>query len=316
MQNILMQEKSDFFKEGKFRINLSFDEIENRMLIPGHRFLPFLNPEKNPNSITIYSKHGKLLESRIIAANPEKIKQYYSLYGLENFLFLLIRDNEENRKIIMSDSNTQKNFFITVFNLESLFCSLKNNRNNVSLILRIRDWNEGIYEAEIAEEAEEDEKNNISVWVEALEKGLMKAEENRFPADSIEEYLSNAFYLGGCYLIKNPSVTLEEFQGLSDKDFISIFHSKTATSRILDKSKQDLNKKIDSLIITLVSIENRIVSGEIKENSEKKITLDKLSNTISTLRSFSSELDSPDINEEKLNIIIQIINDSEKLTKL
>ena len=316
MQNILMQEKNDFFKEGKFKITLSFDEIENRMLIPGHRFIPFLNPGKNPNSIIIYNKHGELLKSSIISVNPEKIKQYYSLYGLENFLFLLIRDNEENRKIIMSDSNTPKNFLITVYSLETLFNCPKGKQNSTSLQIRIRDWNQGIYEAELAEEAEEEEKNNISVWVDTFEKGLLKAEENKFPADSIEEYLSTAFYLGGNYLLKNPSVTLEEFQGLSDKDFISMFHSKTATSRILDKSKHYLNQKIDSLIITLVTIENRIISGEIKENSEKKITLDKISNTISTLRSFSSELDSPDINEEKLNIIIQIINDSEKLTKL
>ena len=315
MGNSLIKEKTDFFKEGKFRINLSFDETDKKVLIPGHRFIPFLNMNRNPNSIIIYDKHGEKLKSRIIEVNPETIKQYYSLFGLDNFLFLLIRDKEENSRIIMSDSKYPKKFLITVYNIEPLFSNMEKRGSSLSMQIRIRDWEKGVYEAELVEKESEEEKN-ISVWVETLEKGLLKADENNYQADSIEEFLSTAFYLGGEYLIKHPSVTLEEFQELSDKNFISRFHSKSETSRILEKSKHDLNRKIDLLIKKLVTIENKIISGEMKEDSDKKITLDKISNTISTLRSFSTELDSPDINEEKLNIIIRIIYDSEKLTDI
>ncbi len=316
MDKDLFYKKINFFKNGKFRINLAYDEIENKILFPGHRFIPFLNPEINPNSISIYNSKGKQLKARTVSINPERIKQFYSIYGLENFLFLLIRDIEENSSLILEETKTPKKFMVTVFSLDSIFedSREKIKNNKYTLEMKIEDWEKGIYTADFTDDSEE--RDDIHVWVENLEKGLLRAEEYKSGTHSIEDYLSTAFYLGGEYLIKNPAVTLEEFQVFSEKNFISIFHSKSETSRILEKSKQELNGKINSLIRTLLSIENRISGGEIDKDREKNITLDKISNTISTLRAFSSELDSPDINEEKLNIIIQIINDSEKLTRI
>ena len=316
MEINLMQEKIKFFKDGIFRINLAFDEIENQILIPGHRFLPFLNPEINPNKITIYDRKGEKLPPKVFSVNPERIKQYYSLFGLDNFLFILIADIKKNSDIIMKEEDSRKRFLITAYSLKSLFQNKKENTENFKpvLELKIEDWEKGIYTAVLREKPED--KDNVSVWVENLEKGLLKAEGYKNTSNSIEEYMSTAFFLGGEYLIKNPAVTLDEFQGMSDRDFISSFHSKSVTSRILEKSKQDLNSKISGIITSLGRIEKDIINGKIKEVPEKRITLDKISNTISTLRSFSSELDSPDINEEKLNIIIKIIEDSEKLTKL
>ena len=316
MENNLMKEKIKFFKDGIFRINPSYYEIENQILIPGHRFLPFLNPEINPNKITIYDRKGEKLPPKVFSVNPERIKQYYSLFGLDNFLFILIADIKENSDIIMKEEDSRKRFLITAYSLESLFQYKKDNTENFKpvLELKIKDWEKGIYTAVLKEKPED--KDNVSVWVENLEKGLLKAEGYKNTSNSIEEYMSTAFFLGGEYLIKNPAVTLDEFQELSERDFISSFHSKSVTSRILEKSKQGLNSKISAIITSLGRIEKDIINGKIKEVPEKRITLDKIINTISTLRSFSSELDSPDINEEKLNIIIKIIEDSEKLTKL
>ena len=314
MTATLIQDKKNFFKNGLFRINLTYFEIENKILIPGHRFIPFLNPEINTNSITVYDKDRTLLAAETVSVSSERIKQYFSIFGLDNFLFLLIKDNKKNQDIIIRDSLEEKKFLVTAFSLEPLFKNIDSSKSKTVLEIKIDDWEKGIFTAEILTDPED--SGDAASWVENLEKGFFKAEEYKADSATLEEYLSTAFYLGGDYLIKNPAVTLEEFRGFSERDFISRYHSESVTSRILEKSKQDLNSKINSLIKTLNSIENRILSGQIKEDKENKITLEKISNTIGTLKSFSSELDKPDINEEKLNIIIKIINDSEKLTKI
>ncbi len=316
MNKKLHQKINKYFKDGIFRINLTNDETENKILIPGHRFIPFLNPDKNLNSITLYDRKGNILKSKIISVSSERIKQYYSLFGLDNFMFILIRDIEENSRIIMKPSSDPKKFKITVYNIEPLFSlpAGKGDRSKLSLVIKIIDWEEGVYSAELAEHTGKTE--DVSLWIKNLENGLLQAGDYKSETDSIEDYLSTAFMLGGEYLVKNPAVTLEEFQDFSEKNFLTMFHSKSAASRILETRKQQLNSKINTLIENLLSVENRIISGELRESRNKIISLERISNTISTLRSFSAELDNPEINEEKLSIIIRIINDSEKLAQL
>jgi len=313
VKNNLLKAKSRFFNNGIFHIDLSEFETENKILIPGHRFIPFLNQEINPNKIIIRDYHEKIITKKVISVYPDRIKKYYSLFGADEFLFLLVKDVEENNEIILKKTKEQKKYLITVFDLECFFTAdyEKGKEKKLSLELKINDWKKGIYQAELKEKIED--RDTVSAWVKNLEKGLFKAEGYKKDNYSVEDFLSTAFYLGGEYLIKNPAVTLDEFPDLSNGDFIASFHADAIISRILEKRKKPLNNKIDSIIKKLTKLEKNISSGKSKADPEKKITEEKILNTITSLRAFSSELDNPEINEEQLNIIIKIIEDSEKL---
>jgi hypothetical protein len=313
MKSNLLKAKSRFFNDGIFRIDLSEFETENKILIPGHRFIPFLNPEINPNKIIIRDNQVNIISKKVISVFPERIKKYYTLYGADDFLFLLIKDVKENNEIILNKTTLQKKYLITVFDLESFFTADRENLKGkkLSLELKINDWKKGIYQAELKEKTEDRER--VSAWVKNLEKGLFKAEGYKKENYSIEDFLSTAFYFGGDYLIKNPVVTLDEFPDLSNGNFIASFHSDAVISRILGKRKKPLNNKIDSIIKKLTKLGKNISSGKIKADPENKITEEKILNTITSLKAISSELDNPEINEEQLNIIIKIIEDSEKL---
>ncbi len=311
MDQNLSEKKARFFKNGLFRINLSRFEIDNRILIPGHRFIPYANPGLYPWNFRCLDGNGNLLLKKQITVYSDDIKKYYKLFGEENFLFLLINDVEKNREIILKESREYKKFFITVFDLNPLFSdsSLQSETEMSAVELRITDWENGEFNIRLTESRKNDA--DVSIWIRTLEKGLVMADSGRIKSPTVQEFLSTAFYFGGDYLIKNPVISLDEFTEISDESFIHSFNTNKITSIILKKKKAAIRIKISELIKELTDIEK--TCHVFSQNCPGGISADKFENARQSLKVLSSELDNPDLNEEKLNIIINVISDSEKL---
>ena len=306
--------KTDFFKGGYFLVNLSVFEAENKILVPGHRFLPFLNPIVMPWNIKLMAQDGTALKQITAEAPLETLKPLYSLYGDENFLFLLIDDKEDNSKIILENKNHYShNFYFTAYDISPLFenADIKNKVFNVAIILKIDDWEKGIYTTYITMNGKP--HINASEWIDRLEQGFKTVFKNKKKLLMAPEVMSDAFMYGGKVLLENPIISLEDFFDISEVSDIANTITEYKEDPILIGKKNYIREKTLSLIKTFTAwLENN--NEDKKTNPEIVRILEKQTFiTKKTLIAVLEELNNPFLSEEMINTIMQIITESENL---
>ena len=77
-------------------------EIDEGILIPGHRFLPFYDSQLHPKQIVLHTQKGKLRRKRI-SWSLQRLAFYYSLFGNKSFIELLVSETEENARLFLND---------------------------------------------------------------------------------------------------------------------------------------------------------------------------------------------------------------------
>ncbi|MDX9801704.1 MAG: hypothetical protein RBT69_10255 [Spirochaetia bacterium] len=307
--------KADFFKGGSFRVNLSSPEISNRVFIPGHRLIPFLSPAVRPWNIKITDHAGNSLPRKTISANSEILKPFYSLYGEENFLFLLIDDRSENSGIILKGaSDVPYKLNATVFDLSQLLPETKESPADnlqAALIFKIEDWEKGIYKVSLHNS--DTENKGAAEWVEILENGFKTVLEKNKKLQMVQEVMSEAFLYGGKALLENPVLSLEDFFDISEISDIADMLSVQKEDPEIARQKHVIREKTIKLIKTLTSwLENG--SADIKNNPEDVKILEKqVLMTKRTLIAVLEELNNPFISEEMIKTMLQVISESSQL---
>ena len=89
------------FQTASFVIKPSKLELQNGILIPGQRCIPFANPELLPHELAFLWK-GSEIAFTDTQGEPEEFYPYYSLYGEEYAPQYVARDNPENEKAFMN----------------------------------------------------------------------------------------------------------------------------------------------------------------------------------------------------------------------
>ena len=311
--NTNFDNKADFFKGGHFLINLSVFETEKKILIPGHRFLPFLNPLIMPWEIKIKAKNSKALKKITEKTHLRTLKPLYSLFGEENILFLLIDDKEDNSEIILADEDySLHDFYFTAYDLSPLFVTedtAKKTFSNLVLSFSIDDWNKGIYTVSV--KATDKDPVNASEWVSALEHGFKKVISNKKNLLMLPEVMSDAFILGGKELLENPAISLEDFFEMSEINDIADIILEQKEDPVLTEKKSFIREKTLSLIKIITSwlennAKNRKQNPEATKILEKQILVTK-----KTLIAVLEEINNPLLTEKTINTIMQIITESE-----
>ena len=306
--------KADFFKGGYFLINLSAFEAERKILVPGHRFLPFLNPLVMPWDIKIMTQNGAALKQITSETHLGTLKPLYSLFGDENILFLLIDDKEKNSEIILSHEDySSHNLYFTAYDLSPLFENdkIKHTLFNYALILKIDDWKKGIYTVQMAEVDKNNE--NISEWITRLENGFKTVFTNKKKLLMVPEVMSDAFMYGGKVLLENPLISLEDFFEISEISSIADTLLEHKEDPILTEKKSFIREKTLSLIKVFTTWlenndEDKKINPETVRILEKQIIMTK-----KTLIAVLEEIYNPLLTEEMINTILHIITESENL---
>jgi len=312
--NTSFNNKVNFFKGGYFLINLSAFEVEKKILVPGHRFLPFLNPMIMPWEIKIKIKNGSVLKKITEESHLGALKPLYSLFGEENILFLLIDDKEDNSEIILeNEDHSSHNLYFTAYDLSPLFenQNTKNTLMNLVLILKIDDWKKGIYTAQMKAV----ERNNINAgeWVSRLEKGFITALSDNKKLLMLTEVMSDAFMYGGKVLLEDPAISLEDFFEISEISSIADTILERKEDPVVIEKKTFIREKTLSLIKHFTAwFENN--DEDKKTNPETVRILEKqILMTKKTLIAVLEEINNPMLTEEMINTIMEIITESENL---
>jgi hypothetical protein len=197
------------FFDARFVISPTRIEILNGILIPGHRFVPFANPNHLPNEYQFFW-NGNELSFTSTEAAPEEIYPYYSILGEEFAPQYISQENDENADAFNADPYEDpaevsiKTLDMRRFYRETGFVP------GDRIVVSINDWKSSMFDFERVSKDEWDD-NELDAWTEAAEAGFKKSFETIGYDCTTEEQVAWAYFAGGERMRDVPALSLEDF---------------------------------------------------------------------------------------------------------
>jgi hypothetical protein len=197
------------FESAQFVIQPSNSELMNGVLIPGHRCIPFANPQVLPHQYRFYFRDKPCPVDSSEGA-PEDFYPYYSLFGEEYAPHYIAGDNHENETAFSLDPNEEPpEVSICSFDMRAIFREIGFVPGD-RFVVTSRDWKTGTFNLEYVKGNEWNE-SDLRSWVAAVEKGFSESFKTLGPGYSGEEQLAWAYFYGGERMRRTPAYSLEDF---------------------------------------------------------------------------------------------------------
>ncbi|MDR1108794.1 MAG: plasmid pRiA4b ORF-3 family protein [Spirochaetaceae bacterium] len=197
------------FESVRFVIAPTRLELLNGILIPGHRCVPFANPELLPQNYT-FSWAGAPVPVTTIEGPPDEFYPYYSIYGEEYAPQYVARDNPENESAFNYDPyEDPEEVSIQTLDMRNIYREAAFVPGDC-FVVRTLDWKTGSFELERADKAQWSQ-TELYAWFEAAEGGFEDAFEFLGPGTSTEEQIAYAYWFGGKRMREVPAYALETF---------------------------------------------------------------------------------------------------------
>ncbi|MDR2094348.1 MAG: plasmid pRiA4b ORF-3 family protein [Treponema sp.] len=197
------------FEPLEFVITPSRLEIQNGILIPGHRCVPFANPAVMPHEFKFYWK-GKPLPVSTTEGPPEDFYPFYSILGEEYAPQYVARDNPDNESAFNSDPyEDPPEVSIHTLDMRGLYreaAFVPGDR----FVVRTRDWKAGVFELKKIKK-DKWSQAELYAWFEAAELGFHDSFERLGPGSSTDEQIAYAYWYGGKRMREVPAYSLEEY---------------------------------------------------------------------------------------------------------
>lgn len=206
-----------FFEGGRFIISLTEREIAENVLVPGHRFMPFVHPELDPAALALVSDDdSNSLETQTYLLPFEEALQFHTLYGIENLTTIFAGMDPRNGSLVRSPDPREEKVILKAYDLSPLGDNL---RENASLLLRIRDWREGVLSVTILDD-DERRRHPIQAqdWIAHLDRGFDRCFNYLGLTPRIAEQLAYAYFFAGPMVLKNPPMSFARY--LEQSDFV------------------------------------------------------------------------------------------------
>lgn len=203
--------RQSYFRGASFMVSLTPVEIEQKILIPGHRFLPFFSYGLKPWECTLNRSGGLPLTTKRVKMPLKDILVYYTLFDLTQLPLVLLTDNEDNAEAFQKDNPLVEKVDITTYDLGQVDREL-DLQNGDGLIMTVEDWGTGTFSFEkISRENREKDPAAVAAWIEKLEKGFNQAFDDLGLPASMDETIAYAFFYAGGDLLSNPLLHLGGF---------------------------------------------------------------------------------------------------------
>ncbi len=203
--------RQSYFKGASFIVYLTPFEIEQKILIPGHRFLPFYSYEMKPWECTLKSSGGHKVPTNRVKMQLKDILIYYTLFDLAQLPLVLLTDNEDNAEAFQKNNPLIEKVDITVYNFSGIDKEL-DLQNGDGLIMTVEDWSTGAFNfKKISRKNFEKDPAAVATWMEKLEKGFNQAFDDLGVPASMDETIAYAFFYAGRDFLSNPLMHLGGF---------------------------------------------------------------------------------------------------------
>lgn len=136
------------FKDAKFLISPTALELQLGILVPGHRFYPFMEMTLIPDVITLTDSDGTLVPKRTFRRPFQDIIVFHSLLPMVDTMRLFIEDESTDFKTFDSESIVTLN----VFDLSGFYKANDANEKGL-LLVRVVDVATGVFQITYADTA-------------------------------------------------------------------------------------------------------------------------------------------------------------------
>ena len=199
--------RSDFFNGKTFVIVPTADEIEKNILIIGHRFQTFMNPEIFPSDLTV--KYGrKNIAKKPVNEKLEEIFPYHMLMGAEQLSDFFIGEDESN-----AHWKSKAGFAVKVrFNVLDMkdFYTENQFKNNDALLFEIKDYDKGVFKISTVT-SDERNADEIKKWCRDFEDKIGDVADKYESYLDLPEQLRMAFFSGQNRFFGKNGASLDEF---------------------------------------------------------------------------------------------------------
>ena len=197
-------------------------ELQNSVLIPGCRCIPFANPDFFPSDY-VFTYNGKTLPKKVITLQTNDLLTYYKFFGEEFIPHYLSYDKaNSNYDFVNNNYELPGRLNVTAVDMSSVYAET-GFESGCRLLLKMTGWGPPVFAVEplIEKKANpfvcspEDEKRKE--WQKKFEESLLKVFNSIGPASSIEEQVAYAFLYAGESLFNRNCSSFWEYFSASQK---------------------------------------------------------------------------------------------------
>ena len=216
-----------------FSFTLTQEEIKNRMFVPGHRFMPFVDEMQNTASFTFIC-NGEKLDSRVGEFRKETVLDLYRLFGEEYEVQYIASDPAlMDLDLAAVDFELPSRVKITGCDISPLIESIGLTVGD-RILCHVINWDKGVIEIEPIHKKRESNFIQIDegdreriLWCEKFEKSLINIIETEGPCSTIEEQLALTFFYNSKILCTKNCDSVENFLARSKKIGVELFGVET-----------------------------------------------------------------------------------------
>ncbi len=220
------------FNGAEFLIVPDALEIDNNILIPGHRFVPFMDQELFPSEVKLKEAGArKSQSSREFSASAEEIIRYHLLMGAETLFDFFAAEAEENIANAQSSNNPQLK--LSALDMKKFYAETQFSEGD-AIVVRVIDYKEGIFEFRL-ENGKQRKSKAIKAYRQKFENVLAQVTEELLPGMPIIDQLRTVF-ANECTLMQEPMLSLDEML-MSDSAFDIAFDAEVST--LIKRSEDD-----------------------------------------------------------------------------
>ncbi|MDR2093984.1 MAG: plasmid pRiA4b ORF-3 family protein [Treponema sp.] len=198
-----------YFEGSFFVITPTRQELQNGILIPGHRCVPFANPALLPHEYQFFWQNSKI-PFTTSEGSPEDFYPYYSILGEEYAPQYVARDNPENESAYNDDPYAEPaEVSIQTVDMRNIYRKTSFIPGD-RFVVQTKDWKDGVF---YIEKVGKDEwpQAELDEWFQAAEEGFKNSFTLLGPGASTDEQIAFAYWYGGERMRNVPAYSLEDF---------------------------------------------------------------------------------------------------------